>query len=67
MTDCNKVLIVDDDKDDQNFLSEVIQELFPHLKCSTVDNGEEVLNYIQNDSASKAYFIGFKHAGLKRL
>ncbi len=38
---------MDDDKDDQTFLSEVLQELYPELEYSTANNGEEALQYIK--------------------
>ena len=47
MITCNEILIVDDDKEDQVFLSDVIHELYPQLKCSFANNGEEALKHIQ--------------------
>ncbi len=44
-----KILIVDDDKDDQSFLSDVIEELYPAFKCNTANNGQEAMEYIHAD------------------
>jgi len=45
----SKILIVDDDKDDQSFLCDVIAELYPAFKCNTASNGQEALEYIAAD------------------
>jgi CheY-like chemotaxis protein len=45
----SKILIVDDDKDDQSFLSDVIAELYPSIKCKVASNGQEALEYIAAD------------------
>ena len=44
-----KILIVDDDKDDQLILSEVISELYPECKYRVSNNGLEALEYIKSD------------------
>ena len=44
-----KILIVDDDKDDQAFLSEAISELYPDCKYRITKNGQEALDYIKSD------------------
>lgn len=49
MTKPLKVLIIDDDKDDQLFLMEAFTELYPEFKCKAVSNGKEALSYIQSD------------------
>jgi CheY-like chemotaxis protein len=49
MLNCDKILIVDDDKDDQSFLLDILQELYPDLKCEIANNGEEALSYIHAD------------------
>ncbi|HEX7902604.1 MAG TPA: response regulator [Chitinophagaceae bacterium] len=44
-----KILIVDDDQDDQAFLLEAINELYPSSQCNVVDNGGEALQYIEKN------------------
>lgn len=44
-----KILIVDDDHDDQAFLLEAINELYPSSECNVVDNGGEALQYIEKN------------------
>lgn len=41
-----RILVVDDDKDDQLFLLEAITELFPSFICEFADNGKEALDII---------------------
>ncbi len=43
-----KILIVDDDVEDRDFLLETINELYPKSDNVTVDNGKEALHYIAN-------------------
>jgi CheY-like chemotaxis protein len=43
-----KILIADDDVDDQDILKEAIVLLDNTLQIDTVDNGQEVLNYLSD-------------------
>jgi CheY-like chemotaxis protein len=43
-----KILIVDDDAEDRDFLIETINELYPKSNNVTADNGKEALDYIAN-------------------
>ncbi len=43
-----KILIVDDDVEDRDFLMETINELCPEAYKITADNGKEALDYITN-------------------
>lgn len=43
-----KILIVDDDVEDRDFLIETINELYPSFENVTADNGKEALDYIAN-------------------
>ncbi len=43
-----KILIVDDDVEDREFLIETINELYPQAYNVTADNGKEALDYIEN-------------------
>lgn len=41
------ILIVDDDKDDQQIFCDVIQDINPHFVCDTANNGLEALQHIE--------------------
>jgi len=41
------LLIADDDSDDKELFIEVINELFPHIHCFTVSDGEETLFFLE--------------------
>ena len=57
MTIKNRVLLVDDDEDDQMFLLEAINELFPNLECITVGNGKSALEFIENNPPPPEYIF----------
>jgi CheY-like chemotaxis protein len=38
------VLIIDDDEDDRDLLSDAIHELDPHIQCTMAGNGQEALD-----------------------
>ncbi len=42
-----KILLVDDDPDDQLFFVEAINELEPNLECGIANNGLEALDHLQ--------------------
>lgn len=42
-----KVLLVDDDEDDREFLLEVINEHYPEVVCSIAVNGQDALNQLE--------------------
>jgi CheY-like chemotaxis protein len=52
-----RVLIIDDDKDDQYFLLEALKELYPSLQCSAVNNGKEALEFIEQNPPPPAYIF----------
>lgn len=45
----HKILLVDDDIDDQLFFLEAINELEPTLECGIANNGLEALEHLQKD------------------
>jgi DNA-binding response OmpR family regulator len=49
MIQSHKILIVDDDVDDQSFLLDAITDLYPDFKCGVTSNGQEALNHIEAD------------------
>ena len=52
-----RILIVDDDKDDQLFLIDSIKELYPSFQCDVADNGQEALEYIINNPPPAYIFL----------
>lgn len=52
-----RILVVDDDKDDQSFLLEAIEELFPGYICDLADNGKEALDHIQKNPPPPDYIF----------
>ncbi|MBC7868208.1 MAG: response regulator, partial [Gloeobacteraceae cyanobacterium ES-bin-316] len=41
--------LADDDEDDRMLFSEALSEIDPQIKCITVKNGKEALEFLQND------------------
>ncbi len=58
MINPKKILIIDDDPDDQEFLLEAINELYPDADNVTKSDGAEALEYIeQNPPAPSIIFL----------
>jgi CheY-like chemotaxis protein len=57
MKNNRQVLVIDDDKDDQTFLLEALNELYPSLECNTVNNGKEALEFIERNPPPPAYIF----------
>jgi len=53
----NRVLVVDDDTDDQLFLQETINELFPNMECIAVNNGKAALEFIEKNPPPPLYIF----------
>src|SRR5664279_2073600 len=53
----NQVLLIDDDKDDQLFLREALNELFPNMHCIAVNNGKAALDYIEKNPPPPRYIF----------
>jgi DNA-binding response OmpR family regulator len=53
----NRVLLVDDDKDDQVFLKEALNDLFPNLECIALNNGKAALEYIDSNPPPPSYIF----------
>jgi DNA-binding response OmpR family regulator len=45
-----KILLVDDDRDDQMLFREVLQSIDETITCDIANNGEEALNMLKSDS-----------------
>jgi DNA-binding response OmpR family regulator len=53
----NRVLVIDDDKDDQQFLHKAIHELFPNMECISLSNGKEALKFIDENPPPPSYIF----------
>lgn len=53
----NRVLLVDDDKDDQQFLRKAINDLFPNMECISISNGKEALKFIDENPPPPSYIF----------
>lgn len=53
----NRVLLVDDDKDDQIFLKEALNDLFPNLECIALTNGKAALEFIESNPPPPSYIF----------
>jgi len=52
-----KVLLADDDPDDRNFFEEAIKQLDFESKVTTVENGKELLDYLENSDIPHIIFL----------
>ena len=57
MKNKNRVLLVDDDVDDQMFLQEAINDLFPNMECIAINNGKEALEFIEKNPPPPQYIF----------
>jgi len=57
MKENNRVLLVDDDADDQLFLREALNDLFPNLECIAINNGKEALRFIEENPPPPRYIF----------
>jgi CheY-like chemotaxis protein len=53
----NRVLLIDDDKDDQMFLRGAIHDLFPNMECISLNNGKEALQFIEKNPPPPLYIF----------
>lgn len=53
----NRVMLVDDDKDDQLFLQEAINDLFPNMECISINNGKDALDFIEKNPPPPRYIF----------
>jgi CheY-like chemotaxis protein len=57
MTQNNRVLVIDDDGDDQLFLREAINSLFPEMECISMNNGKEALQFLDENPPPPSYIF----------
>ncbi|HTB25858.1 MAG TPA: response regulator [Puia sp.] len=57
MKQINRVLVIDDDKDDQQFLHKAIHDLFPNMECISLNNGKEALKFIEENPPPPSYIF----------
>ena len=53
----NRVLVIDDDSDDQRFLREAINDLFPNMECISINNGKDALKFIDENPPPPSYIF----------
>jgi DNA-binding response OmpR family regulator len=51
----NRILVVDDDKDDLLLLLDILKELYPSYQCNAADNGQAELDYIKHNPPPPGY------------
>jgi CheY-like chemotaxis protein len=57
MKETNRVLLVDDDKDDQKFLKDALNDLFPNMECIAINNGKAALEFIESNPPPPQYIF----------
>jgi PleD family two-component response regulator len=53
----NRVLLIDDDKDDQQFLQDALNDLFPYMECISLSNGSMALDFIKTNPPPPRYIF----------
>ena len=67
MTVSRKIMLIDDDPDDQLFFRDAIQVISPEFQCELVSNCREAFQKIGNTTTAGVYLYGFKYAGDERI
>ena len=57
MIQTNRVLVIDDDKDDQQFIRRAIHDLFPNMECISLSNGKDALKFIDENPPPPSYIF----------
>ena len=57
MKKATRILLVDDDADDQVYFKDAINELSETLKCEIANNGREALDYIETPPLPDCIFL----------
>ncbi len=57
MIQTNRVLVIDDDKDDQQFIRRAINDLFPNMECISLSNGKDALKFIDENPPPPSYIF----------
>jgi DNA-binding response OmpR family regulator len=57
MIQINRVLVIDDDKDDQQFIRRAINDLFPNMECISLSNGKDALKFIDENPPPPSYIF----------
>ena len=57
MIQINRVLVIDDDKDDQQFIRRAINDLFPNMECISISNGKDALKFIDENPPPPSYIF----------
>jgi CheY-like chemotaxis protein len=57
MQRAERILLIDDSLDDQQFFCEALAELHPHIKCDISNNGAEAMQIIDKEPIYDAIFL----------
>jgi DNA-binding response OmpR family regulator len=57
MIQINRVMVIDDDKDDQQFIRRAINDLFPNMECISISNGKDALKFIDENPPPPSYIF----------
>ncbi len=57
MTDLKKIMLIDDDPDDQIFFRDAIQTILPNLKCELTSTCQEALRLLENPPSPDFIFM----------
>ena len=62
MTESKRIMLIDDDPDDQLFFRDAIQLMHPELICELVSSCQEAFTQLEKPPAAGIYFYGFEYA-----
>jgi CheY-like chemotaxis protein len=57
MQTAKRILLVEDDKDDQELLCDVLKEIYPTINCQVANNGLEALTLLDSPPAFDIVFL----------
>jgi CheY-like chemotaxis protein len=57
MASIKQILLIDDDADDQEIFSTVIEQIFPSVQCEVAMNGEDALSKLRSQALPELIFL----------
>ena len=52
-----ELLIIDDDRNDRNIISEMLKDIFPGASCTTKESGNDAIKYLRQPVAVPDYIF----------